>query len=155
VKRLILAALSLVLHTLTAVFGPVLITPELSRALHLPSLHRTGLWLFALSDITVVFAFGFLVFRLRRLALAKWIWVIGVVWFSYFFIAAVREGTPLWPDFSGTTCLDVRTYLNCGWWVATVPALRTIFYSLGAFVCSRRSLTASPVPVLSDPLPEP
>lgn len=144
----------LCLHVLTAVVGTVLIGGELYRTFRSGSFAQ-GLWLETFLCVALAFLFGYLVFQLRRTVLAKWIWVPGVVWFAYYLIAVYREGWALWPQFSGAGCIEHRQYGYCyAWFEATTPTLRLIFYSLGAYVCSLRIPTASPVPVPLEPAVE-
>ncbi len=79
---------------------------------------------------------GFLMWRTWRSSAAKWIWVLAVLWFLFGYLSVARSGNP-WGRLSGFSSgsvfsgPDVRTFF-----AFTVPLIRTIFYSVGAYISS-------------------
>jgi hypothetical protein len=112
----------------------------------------------------VAFCLGCLAFYIQKSDTAKWIWLPTIAWFTY---GVVR----LWLDHRAVRLLtgDHRLVLaglpwsdteatksDFEFWVQfTLPFVRTIFYSLGAFFCARlkREFVIAgldPTPALSD-----
>ncbi len=85
----------------------------------------------------VAFGAGCFVFYRWRPAPAKWIWVSGVCWFGLqVFLTPGGTQRPVFSDVSGVTCFSDPGAVNCSNWVViTIPLLRTVFYSAGAW-CS-------------------
>ena len=97
-------------------------------------------------SITAAFALGYVVYRVRQPGTAKWVWFAGLCWFIWGTLhmwlghGALRlltgtQGTIYW-EMSGFGCMSELD--SCWNWIEfTLPLLRTIFYSAGAFCCSR------------------
>jgi len=79
---------------------------------------------------------GFAMWRTWRNSPAKWIWVPGAVWFVFGYLT-IAGGTDVWGRLSGfgsgsvLSVPDVRSFF-----AFTVPLIRAIFYSLGAYISS-------------------
>jgi hypothetical protein len=86
---------------------------------------------------------GYFVYRGWRPVASKWVWVGGLCWFGqravrFWFdqraFSILYRGHTIYWEMSGTGCdFDMQSCTD--WMVYTIPFLRTIFYSLGAFCC--------------------
>jgi hypothetical protein len=88
---------------------------------------------------------GLMVYRIRRSATSKWVWVLSALWFGFRAIPyAARSGMPsvlgensgFWFHFSGAACgVEVSSCRDfCGF---TVPLIRALSYSGSALLASR------------------
>ena len=82
---------------------------------------------------------GFLIYSLLKPAAAKWVWVFGLCWLAFHAVPVLAEGGGTFrTQFSGMACASHPTPANCREWLGvTLPFMRTVFYSAGAFCCSR------------------
>jgi len=145
--RVVVAFLS---NVLIAAIGPAVIESPFVRLVGLSDgagvARRIGSLKADLLTITVALGLGYSVYRWWRPEAAKWIWLVGFLWFVYgaFLRMDGNHGAILW-EASSTEFLDMlsayRDFYNLNsfinWSEFTLPLLRTIFYSLGAFCCSR------------------
>jgi hypothetical protein len=90
-----------------------------------------------LTSVTA-FGLGFFVYWKWQPIASKWLWLAGVCWFGWRALVALdgRHGLVLWElSASGIAfSLDRLSFENWGGY--TLPFLRTVFYSVGAFCCS-------------------
>lgn len=87
--------------------------------------------------VSAVFAFslGYFIFRRWKFVSAKWVWIAGLAFFAVNLLSGRRNFASLCWEFSPRTCeFEAYSLLN---WTNTIVLVRTIFYSLGAFTCSR------------------
>lgn len=94
------------------------------------------------SEFVAAFAVGYLGYLILKSDTAKWVWIAGLLWFG-------QRAVALWMNQStvraitgshGTFPLlhpgpDAQSVSD--WITYTLIFLRTIFYSVGAFLCSR------------------
>jgi hypothetical protein len=98
-----------------------------------------------LINALAAFGLGYFVYRTWRSAESKWVWIAGLCWFGQrairfwyeqrtFSVIHVYQGPSIYWEMSGSGC--EFNYQSCSdFMVYTIPFLRTIFYSLGAFCC--------------------
>jgi hypothetical protein len=94
----------------------------------------------------VAFGLGYFVYYKWRSASAKWIFVAGLCWFGWgaleFWLGqrdlrVVSAGHTVYWEMSGIGCNSFDTQSCLDYIQYTLLLLRTIFYSAGAFCCSR------------------
>jgi hypothetical protein len=101
-----------------------------------------------LVSAVVAFGLGYFAYRTLKSATAKWVWVVGFCWFSQRILSLwldqrmVRaltgnHGIALWGLPWGDASLDPRGFEI--WISYSLPFVRTVFYSAGAFFCSFRA----------------
>jgi hypothetical protein len=76
--------------------------------------------------------------RTWRSRVAFWTWVLPTLWFGFGvkLILAIGQG-PLLFQFSGEACVDGVRSIGCiNWFVFSIPLVRSVFYSLGAYAAS-------------------
>jgi hypothetical protein len=125
-----------ILHVLQAVVGTAIIESPLHAIYH-PHV-RSGIIIKEdLLSATVAFASGCLVYNKWRQAAPKWVWLAGVCWFGiHLFLVSDGEAAVV-EQLAGTGCLSNVGSVACNdWSTATLPLLRTLFYSAGAFLCA-------------------
>jgi hypothetical protein len=124
------------LNLVVAVIGTKVVEDPFDRFVHFSE--RTSVVVLKADFLTsiVAFALGYLVYRRWQPASAGWAWVAGACWFGLgaLHILGGRQGTMLWEISRSPFPLDINSFVN--WSKFTVPLLRTIFYSAGAFCCS-------------------
>jgi hypothetical protein len=86
-------------------------------------------------SIALAALIGFLAQRRWKTNSARWVWVAGVLWFAF---GLTQFGDP-WLTFSGIRCAEFRGYPCVAFWSFTVPLIRTIAYSIAAFLTARLS----------------
>jgi hypothetical protein len=86
-----------------------------------------------------VFAFGvgYSVFRMWRAATSKWVWIAGLCWFGRKVLPGGGHVVFWETAATKSVFLDIPSLVN--WSIYTLPCLRTLFYSAGAFCSSRFS----------------
>jgi len=137
-----------VLNTLAAIIGTAVLESSAyaiwrptAAALHLNSVAviTSTEWVFSIAFAGLI---GFFVWRRWQTGTAKWVWLLPLVWFlfrAFPFILAAHSAfsdTTAWEHFSGGDCglrIDgCRDFL-----VFTIPLVRGIAYSLGAYAAGR------------------
>ena len=97
-----------------------------------------------LLSTAAAFGLGYFVYRRWKPASSKWVWLAGLCWFAWGALLTLdgNHGTILWKppnvsvlDFNINNLYNVRSLEN--WSGYMLPLLRTVFYSTGAFCCSR------------------
>jgi hypothetical protein len=134
------------LNFLVASLGTQLLTAPFDRALRSADVF----YLIVSNDVlsgVAAFGLGWFVYRTRKSAEAKWIWVAGLCLFSYgaihfalgqssFSVLQPHQGHSLSWEMSGFGCRsDVESCRD--WGLYTLQLLRTLSYSLGAACCAR------------------
>lgn len=95
----------------------------------------------------IAFALGFVVYYLCRNRSSRWVWVAGVIWFAQRSLiywssqrdlrAVLHSGHSVYWEMSGAGAAANLDIQSMGDWAGyTLPLLRTVFYSLGAFLCA-------------------
>ncbi len=90
-----------------------------------------------ITSAVVAALIGFFVYRRWGSGSAKWVAVVGVCWFAFRLLTLMGGGVSgMWPEMSGMGCVNgVRNLACMNWLVITLPTLRLISYSLGAWIC--------------------
>src|SRR5438094_2019628 len=106
------------------------------------------LWKEWILNIACAAFFGFVMWRAWRSAAAKWMWVLPAMWFVLRFLPtllgrgsqSVLASGSIWSQFSGADCETGIQALGCrNFFVFTIPLIRGISYSVGAFFSSLAS----------------
>jgi hypothetical protein len=128
---------SALLNLVVATVGTGLAEGAVWRWVHFSSPWRGPMMAEDLVSSATAFGLGYCVYARWEPTASKWLWLAGLCWFTPRALLML-DGThgAIWelagPDFHiGTMSFD-------NWIESTLPCLRTIFYSLGAY-CSARS----------------
>jgi hypothetical protein len=125
----------LVVNIIVAVIGTAILTTAIGKAFHGHSLGAI-LWKEWSLSIGCAAIIGFGMWRTWRSHVAQWTWVLPAVWFGVKFILAIGKG-PLLFQFSGEACAEGVRPIGCiNFFVFTIPFIRSVFYSLGAYASS-------------------
>jgi hypothetical protein len=126
-----------VLNTLAALLGTAVLKAPLAEVFRPHSL--TGiLWEEWILSIVVACCIGFGVWQTWRSTAAKWIWLLPALWFGVRILIAYGS-RGVWFHFSGAGCVNGSASVECrNFLVFTVPCIRGVSYSLGAYVSSLR-----------------
>ena len=115
-----------------------MVEPVLGQRLLHP--HTIGMFLIKeyLYSAVVAGLLGYLVYARWKPESARWVWLLPACWFAFgAFVTAGSVQGGLWPHFSGMGCEDGVGTVGCrNWFIFTLPAVRGLFYSAGAFFCS-------------------
>ncbi len=140
----------LLVNIVVAVIGTAILTTAIGKAFHGHSLAAI-LWKEWSLSIGCAAVIGFGMWRTWRSHVAQWTWALPAVWFGVKFILAVGKG-PLLFQFSGEACVEGVRPIGCiNWFVFTIPFIRSVFYSLGAYVSSLVLKADSPAQSIVQP----
>jgi len=124
------------LNLIVALFGTAVVETPLSRLFHPHTISDVIVRTYALSAL-IAFVLGFFVYRQWKSSMAKWVSLGGLCWLFYGMFLSIGRGT-LWGQLSGTACEYGLQATGCrNFFVFTLPAVRTVLYSLGALLCWR------------------
>jgi hypothetical protein len=128
---------ALIFNAFVALIGTAVLETSVGKAFRPHSLAAI-LWKeWSLSLLCAVFI-GFFMWRTWRMCASKWTWILPGVWFGLRFVQVaifVRGG--IWSQFSGTDCDNGVHAFGCrNFFVFTIPFIRGVAYSVGAFVSS-------------------
>jgi hypothetical protein len=133
-------AANVLLDLLIALIGTAIIGAEIH--IHAYDLDRV-LVIEDIRSAAIAFVLGFVFYYFRRTPTSRWLWVAGVIWFAQRAVAywnsqhlvrvVTHSGHSIYWEMSGFN-YDPRSFND--WAFYTLPTLRTVFYSLGAFLCS-------------------
>ena len=124
----------LTVHIVVALFGTAILESSLHR-IHATSIGTVLLqaWIFSAA---VAFGLGFSIQRLWPNTAAKWTWVLPALWFGFGTLIAARHGA-VFDQTTGRACGNGLADPFCrGWFLFTIPFLRTGCYSAGSYVQS-------------------
>jgi hypothetical protein len=140
----------LVVNIVVAVIGTAILTTAFGKGFHGHSLSAI-LWREYVLSIGCAAFIGFGMWRTWRSHLAFWTWVLPALWFAAKFLLAIRAGSLLF-QFSGKACVEGVRPIGCiNWFVFTMPFIRSVFYSLGAYVSSLVVKADSPAQSIIQP----
>ncbi len=134
----------LLVNLVVAVIGTAILDTAFQGAISSHSV-AAMVWKELFFSIVCAGFIGFGMWRTWRNSAAKWIWVLPAVWFVFGFLTIAGHGD-VWGRLSGfgsesvLSAPDVRSFF-----LFTVPLVRTVAYSVGAYVSS----LLYPVPVVS------
>jgi|SRR5581483_2809112 len=138
----------LVINVVIAVIGTAVADTTFHRLIPSHSIAAV-VWKECVLSILFALFIGFVVWRRWPNSAAKWTWVIPAVWFSVGLIAVTGRGNVFGQLFgfgagSVLAAPDARSVRS--FFLFTVPLIRSVFYSIGAYMSS----ILSPTPV-ADP----
>ena len=130
-----------VFNCLIALGGTAIISSEIRF-----NPHDTGTFAVKedIAESIVALAVGYFVYRIQKYGPPKWVWVVGLCWWSqralrFWFhqhgpLGAMNGAASVFWDMSGAGCpLDRQ---SCKDWTGyTILSLRLCFYSVGAWLC--------------------
>jgi hypothetical protein len=126
---------SLLINLAAAVIGTVILDAEVRKLI--PTYTVAGIiWKELILSIVCAALIGFFMWRTWRSSAAKWIWVLAAPWFVFGYLTIARSAN-VWGRLSGLSSEsvlstpDVRTFF-----AFTIPLIRAISYSLGAYISS-------------------
>ena len=124
------------LNVVVAVLGTAVLESPFEHYAHVFSL-RESLLLMDLLTAAFAFGVGYSVYWRWQPAASKWAWIAGVCWLGQRAIFPPDGNhVVIWEmHATNSVFLDVERLGN--WSVYTLPFLRTTFYSVGAYCCSR------------------
>ena len=124
------------LNTVIAIFGTAIVTFPFAFFLRPHTIQAILVKGYATSAV-VATLIGFFVYRRWGSSSAKWVGVVGVCWFMFRLLTPLGGGMSLMgPEMSGIGCVNgVRNLACMNWLVFTLPTLRLVSYSLGAWIC--------------------
>lgn len=137
----------LIFNAVLAVLGTAALEGEIGGAIHPRSISGL-LWKWWSLDLICAALLGFLVWRKWKMQASTWTWVVPAAWFGLGFTFALisreqqsvlADGHGLWYQFSGADCQNgYRAGSGCvNFWVFTAPCVRSVSYSIGAYISSR------------------
>jgi len=124
------------LNVVMAIFGTAVITSPFAFFLRPYTIQAVLLKGYVTSAV-VAALIGFFVYRRWGSSSAKWVGVVGVCWFAFRLLTLLGGGVSgMGSEMSGMGCVNgVRNLACMNWLVFTLPTLRLISYSLGAWIC--------------------
>lgn len=138
IRRLTVWIAVLILNLIISIIGTAIVETPLLRIFHADTIHAVLIREYLLSAI-VAGLIGFFVGMWWRSQTAKWLWIVGILWFALRALPLVFADLPggLLNQFSGASCSAGVASPGCmNWLIITVPAIRTVFYSVGSLLCS-------------------
>jgi hypothetical protein len=130
------------LNSLLALLGPTLVEAPLDKVIRF----RLGVGVISTSWTFSILCAGLTAFFLGRAfrnSTAKWVWLLPTLWFGIGIFGMDRSygqtvlGETIWTHFSGISCSKTPGFGTCrDFFAFTIPAVRGISYSAGAFLSS-------------------
>lgn len=135
---------ALILKTFVALIGTAVLESGVGKAFH-PHSIAAIVWKEWSLSVLLAGLIGFGMWRTWRANASKWTWILLSLWFGMIFVPelmvgggqSVLAGRSVWSHFSGTDCdSGVREFGCRNFLVFTIPFIRGVAYSVGAFVSS-------------------
>jgi hypothetical protein len=126
---------SLLVHLVAAVAGTAIVDTVVRRTIP-PYTIAADVWKEIILSIVCAAVIGFFLWRTWRSSAAKWIWIPAALWFVFGYMA-IANNSAVFGRVSGfstgtsLTVSDVRSFF-----AFTVPLIRAIAYSSGAYISS-------------------
>ncbi|SRR6266567_5457948 len=140
----------LVVHVVVALIGTAILETAIGKVFPAHSLVAV-LWKEWILSVACAAFIGFGMWRTWRSDLAKWAWLLTTVWFGLRLILAIGSGA-VWFQFSGSGCGNGIRSVECqNFFVFTIPFIRGVSYSLGAYVSSLVHNAQSPAESIVPP----
>jgi hypothetical protein len=134
--RSLTMALTFVFHLAVAVLGTLVVESPFERSMVGRSV-RASLFRVDLLTSACAFGLGYLVFQRWRPAVAKWVWVAGLCWFSQrVLFPPDGNHVVLWEVAATRSVLFADWAAMQNWTLYTLFSLRVISYSAGAWSSS-------------------
>ena len=138
----------LLINVVVAIIGTAILETSIGRLFPAHSV-VTVLWKEWILSLTCAASIGFWMWHRWRSDAAKWTWVLPAVWFGVKFLLAIGSGAVGF-QFFGTGWADGNRLARWNFSLFTIPVVRGVAYSLGAylaaFVCATYSSSKSIVP---------
>jgi hypothetical protein len=133
VMKVLRAAGIFFLNLLIAVVGTAVVAAPFEHFVHYSERARVTLLKADVLNVTLAFVLGYLAYAQRQQALAKWVWTAGVFWFGLraLHILGGVDGRVFWELNPKISAIDWDSFVS--WSGFTLPLLRAISYSGGAF----------------------
>jgi hypothetical protein len=129
-----------VIHVIIAIIGTAVLDTTLRRTIPPHSMTAT-LWKECILSIICAAGIGFSVWRIWRNSAAKWTWILPTGWFAVGLLAFAGRGDVFGRLFGFNSqnfgASEIRSFF-----AFTVPLIRAVFYSLGAYLSSLLQPTA-------------
>ena len=127
---------SLLLNLLAALVATSLAQSPFALFIHFAPPYRPAMLRADVLIVLVAFGMGFAVYRRWRPKVAKWLWLAGVCWYLPRTILTMLNGNhdSVLGDHGGGAPPTLQDL--AGWVEFTVPCLRLVSYSAGAYCCS-------------------
>jgi hypothetical protein len=122
----------LLLNILIAVIGTAILDTALTRAIPSNTIVAV-LWKEIALSFVCATLIGFGMWRTWRHEAAKWTWVIPSLWFAFGVVAVTGHG--IWGPLSVTSATYGAAEMR-SFFVFTIPLIRAVAYSIGAYVSS-------------------
>jgi hypothetical protein len=129
------AIISLLLNLFAALMATSLAQSPFVRLIHFSPPYRAAMLRADAVISFVAFGMGFAVYLRWRPKVSKWLWLAGVSWYLPRTLLTFIHSRSPFPDGAyegGLTYQDI-----VAWVEFTVPCLRLVFYSAGAYCCAR------------------
>jgi hypothetical protein len=126
---------SLLINLTVATIGTAILDTEVRRVIPTHTVAAI-VWKEIILSIVCAAFLGFFMWQTWRSSAAKWIWILAAFWFVFGYLTIARSANP-WGRLSGfssgsvLSAPDGRTFF-----AFTVPFIRALFYSLGAYISS-------------------
>ena len=126
---------SLLINLAAAVIGTAILDTEVRRLIPTHTVAAI-IWKEIILSVVCAAFIGFFMWRTWRSSAAKWTWVLAALWFIFGYLAIARSSN-VWGRLSGFSsgrvlnAPDVMTFF-----AFTIPLIRAISYSLGAYISS-------------------
>jgi hypothetical protein len=124
----------LVINVVVAIIGPAILENAIGRAFPAHSL-VTVLWREWIMSIACAASIGFWMWHKWRSDATKWAWALPAVWFGFKFLLAIGSGSVGF-QFSGTGWVNGNRLARWNFLLFTIPFVRGVAYSLGAYLAS-------------------
>lgn len=138
-RQALIPAAWFVLHLLVAVFATRMVESQLPFLLHLVD-RRNLVLMEDCRGAAIALLSGYLAGLRWEPRIGKWTWVAGLSIFGWHALPALLHHDSLNIEFSGGACLSNPASSECSnWMLYTLPLVRTVFYSIGAYAASVRA----------------
>jgi len=142
VNKLLRRAGALLLHFLIAVFGVAVISTPIYASLSHFFIPRTINSVLAreyVLSILISTLLGFFIYRSWKTEAAKWVGIIGLsIFVARAVMVLVSSQASVWFQMLGGACTEGTRAAGCiNYFTFTITAVRTVCYSIGAWVCWR------------------
>ena len=126
----------LAVHIVIALIGTAILDSPLHRTFRPTSITQV-LWREWIFSFLIAFLLGLSMQRVWPSTAAKWAWVPPALWFCFGSLMAMGHGA-MFSQIIGTACENGFNDPQCrGWFLFTIPCIRTACYSLGAYAYVR------------------
>jgi len=123
----------LLLNVVVAVIGTAILEAAISKAIPVRTMVAVY-WKEVSISLICATLIGFGVWRTWRSEAAKWTWVLPLLWFGFALLAVAGHG--IWGPLSVDSVIETNTGQMRTFALFTVPLIRAVAYSIGAYIAS-------------------